>query len=161
MAGIFTVAAATGNDFSKGSQYPGTIVKAEIRADGEDASQWQDLGAIGAGSKITFTNNTVMAQGKKPIALNGYEVACEVTVLSVTAATATALDKMRTVGVDLRVTCIGGDVYTLLHDYYLDGTPGAEDHSGDDGNNAANFKIQYGGTMTPANYIACRSTPTP
>lgn len=158
MAGIFTVAAATGNDFNKGSQYPAVITKAEIRANGEDASQWQDVSPIGAGSKITITSGKAMAQGQKPIQLNGYVVAAEVNVMSVTTATRTALDKFATIGVDLRLTAISGEVYTLLASYGLD-CAFDEVREGDDVNAVASMKITCGGTLSRANYIACYSKP--
>lgn len=158
MPGIFTVAAATGNDFNKGSQYPGAVVAAEIRANGEDASQWQNLGDIGDGSELTITSGKANAQGQKPIQLKGYVVAATVNVMSVTTAARTALDKFNEVGVDLRLTCLNGETYTLLNSYGLD-CAFDEERKGSDVNTVAILKITCGGTVSKANYTAMYNNP--
>lgn len=153
MAGLFTVPASPGNDLSKGSQYPALITAIAVRATTEDASQWQDLGPL-ANAELHIKGGQFMAQGKRPIQVQGYEVEWKAEVTSVTTATRAALDKINEYGTDTRITTVDGSVYTFL---YTDNCDSAftEDLTGQDINTPRKFMVTGGGSISKAVYTTC------
>ena len=149
--GVFTISPTTA--IGKGSQFPAVITKAEIRSSGENASQFVDLGPLGSG-ELEIKSGVVMAQGKQPIAVQGYEVKWKYEVLSAGTVVRAALDLINAYGTDTRLTTKGGDVFTFLYTDGCDCWP-TETSTATDINKARSITIEGGGSISKAVYGTC------
>lgn len=153
MAGVYSVAAA---DIAKAQQFPALINKFEVREHGGDASQWQGIGRIEAGT-LNFEERVQTSAGGVP---NQIGWMCSFTVTGLVTGTnlRTALAEIVETASEARLTDVNGHTYTLTKQTNEDIDWSLRESIEGDGEGTKKFVITGGGFMTKATFLSVFAT---
>ena len=137
-------------DTAKAKIFPAKITKIEIRASGENVSQFQDLGVIADGEIMAEPMAQPSASGPKQLA---WKIAWKATILASGTAMRTALALVTSNFTDARITDMNGIVHTLLYTSDLHDMTVAGVKSGD-ADKAEAYTLSGEGTLTATRFVA-------
>lgn len=153
MSGVYSVAAA---DIAKAQQFPALINKFEVREHGGDASQWQSIGRIEAGT-LNFEPRSQTSAGGVPNQL-GWMATFTVNGLVTGDNLRTALAEIVNTASEARLTDVNGHAYTLSKQTNEDIDWQMGDVIEGDGEGTKKFAITGGGFVTKATYLSLFAT---